>query len=124
MWRVLLVGLGGMVGSIARYLVTGRVQVLIDSPFPVGTMVVNVAGSFALGLILALSLERGMLGVDLRLLLAVGFCGGFTTMSTFSFEALSLLQQGLTGLALGYVAATLGVCLLATWCGIAAGRAL
>ncbi len=124
MWRVLLVGLGGMVGSVARYLISGRVQVLIDSAFPLGTMVVNVAGSFALGLILALSLERGMLGVDLRLLLAVGFCGGFTTMSTFSFEALSLLQQGLTGLALGYVAATLGVCLLATWCGIAAGRAL
>lgn len=123
MWRGLLVGAGGLIGSIARYWLAGRVQSLAES-FPAGTLAVNVTGSFILGVVVALSLERGIVGPDLRLFLAVGFCGGFTTMSTFSYETLALLQQGLVGPALGNAAGTVVVCIGAVWVGLLIGRLL
>lgn len=122
MARALLVGLGGFLGSVGRYWVAGRVQSWASSDVPLGTFAVNVAGSLLLGLLLSLSLDRGLLGPELRLLLAVGLCGGFTTMSTFSFETLALLQQGSFVLAVWNAAGTLLVCLAAVWLGATVGR--
>jgi CrcB protein len=122
MERALLVGLGGFVGSVGRYWVAGQVQSWASSDVPLGTLAVNAAGSLLLGFVLTLSVDRGLLGPELRLLLAVGVCGGFTTMSTFSFETLALFQQGSFVLAAWNAAGTLLVCLAAVWLGATAGR--
>lgn len=124
MYRTLLVALGGLVGSVARYWVAGWVQDLNGTQFPVGTLAVNVLGSFVLGLVVTLSLERGLIAADLRFLLGVGFCGGFTTMSTFSYETMALLRDGSTTASLGNIAVTLLACLTSVWLGSLAGRVL
>ncbi|MGH7855901.1 MAG: fluoride efflux transporter CrcB [Candidatus Binatia bacterium] len=120
--RALLVGAGGFLGSVGRYGLGRVVQRLGGADFPYGTLAVNVLGSFVIGLVVTLSLERGLVNATLRLFLTVGICGGFTTMSTFSYETLSLLGQGSTGAALGNVSATIILCLAGTWLGAAAGR--
>ncbi len=122
MTRTLLVALGGLLGSVARYWLGGVVQRLSGSDFPVGTLAVNVLGSFVIGLVMALSLERNTPGPSVRLFLTVGFCGGFTTMSTFSYETLVLFRDQQTAFALGNVAATVGASLTAAWLGYALGR--
>lgn len=109
---------------MARYWLTGWVQSLDGAQFPVGTLAVNVLGSFAIGAVMTLSLERGMIGPELRILLTTGFCGGFTTMSTFSYETMSLLRDGSAAGALGNIALTLATCLLSTWLGNVTGRML
>jgi CrcB protein len=118
-----LVGLGGMAGSIARFWVSVFLQRLAGSGFPVGTVGVNVLGSFALGVVLALTLHRGEAAHPMRALLGVGFCGGFTTMSTFSYETVALWREGQTAFAAGNVFLTLAACVLAVWLGLVAGRA-
>lgn len=117
-----LVALGGLVGSVSRYWLSGIVQSFADHGFPSGTLAVNILGSFVVGLVMTLSLDRGLIGDDLRILLATGFCGGFTTMSTFSYETLSLLRDGDQLLALANAATTLGACLAAVWVGIILAR--
>ncbi len=124
MWRTVLVALGGLIGSVGRYWMAGAVQRLNGTEFPVGTFAVNVLGSFVVGLVLALSLDRGLLDADLRTFLAVGFCGGFTTMSTFSYETVSLLRDGSTGLALANVGGTVALCSAAVWLGDLVARVL
>ena len=124
MYRTLLVGVGGLFGSVARYWVAGVVQRLDGSTFPVGTLSVNVLGSFILGLLMALSLDRGLINANTRLLLATGFCGGFTTMSTFSYETVALLRDGSAAAAAGNVGITLVACLAAVALGDLAARLL
>lgn len=122
MYRTLFVAAGGLVGSVARYWLTGWVQNATTTTFPLGILVVNVLGSFVVGLVMALSLERGMISAEMRILFATGLCGGFTTMSTFSYETIALLQSGSTAAALANVGFTLGLCLTAVWAGMVAGR--
>ena len=122
--RYALVAIGGLVGCVGRYWLAGLVQGLTDHGFPSGTLAVNVLGSFIVGLVMALSLDRGLLSDDLRILLATGFCGGFTTMSTFSYETMALLRDGEHLLALGNVSATFAACLGAVWLGSIGARLL
>ena len=122
--RTLLVALGGVVGCIARYWLGGAVQQLGDHNFPTGTLAVNILGSLVIGLVMTLSIERGIVGEDLRILLTTGFCGGFTTMSTFSYETLALLRNGERLLALGNVGGTLVACIGAAWTGSVLARVL
>ena len=86
----LFVGLGGMLGSILRY---GCYQVFRGSAFPWGTFVVNIAGSFVIGILSALIIQRVIISEHWRLFWVMGICGGFTTFSAFSSESLQLLQQ-------------------------------
>ena len=99
-------------------------QQLNGTQFPVGTLGVNLLGSFVVGVVMALSLERGLIDADVRTLLAVGVCGGFTTMSTFSYETLALLRDGETALALGNVGVTVIGCIAAVWLGAVTARIL
>jgi CrcB protein len=122
--RTLLVAVGGLLGSVARYWLAGLVQRANGSTFPVGTLSVNVLGSFLVGFVMALSVERGAVGANARILLATGLCGGFTTMSTFSYETLALVRDGELAFALGNLAATLAACLFAVWLGQTVGRLL
>ena len=120
--RPIAVALGGLLGSLARFWLAGVVQRVHGSDFPFGTLAVNVLGSFVIGLVMALALERGVVGPTARLFLTVGFCGGFTTMSTFSYETFALLRDGQAAFAFGNMAASLGGSLLAVWLGYTLGR--
>jgi fluoride exporter len=122
--RTALVALGGLIGSVARYWLSGAVQRLSGTEFPSGTLTVNVVGSFVIALVMALSLERGLLSADTRLFLTTGFCGGFTTMSTFSYETVALLRDGDAVLALGNVLANVVVTIGAVWLGYVVARVL
>ena len=122
--RSLLIALGGLTGSVARYWLAGLVQRAAGAEFPAGTLAVNVLGSFVIGVVMALALERGMMGENTRLLLTTGFCGGFTTMSAFSYETLALMQAGQAAVALANVAASVVACVGATWVGMLVGRAV
>ena len=119
MAQFLWVGVGGFFGAVARYLVSGWAQRFMVGSFPLGTLVVNVAGCFALGVLMAW-LDRGLLSPAMRQLLAVGFLGALTTFSTFGYETFDLLRGGEAGLALASVAANLLVGLLAVWLGLVA----
>ncbi|MBM3223285.1 MAG: fluoride efflux transporter CrcB [Candidatus Tectomicrobia bacterium] len=90
----LVVGLGGFLGANVRYLVAHWVGVRYGTSFPYGTLVINVSGSFLIGLFLALITERLQVEPHWRLFFSVGFLGAYTTFSTFSFESLVLLQHG------------------------------
>jgi CrcB protein len=117
MMRAAYVAIGGGIGSLARYWLAGIVQQLGGTEFPLGTLAVNVSGSLVLGVVMTLSLERGIIDADLRTLLAIGLCGGFTTMSTFSYETLALLRDGSMAMAGINIAASLSACLIAVWLG-------
>jgi CrcB protein len=123
-WRTVLVAVGGLIGAVARYWLAGVVQRLSGASFPAGTLAVNLLGSFVLGTVMVLSLERGLIDADVRTLLAVGVCGGFTTMSTFSYETLALLRDGETALAMGNVGVTVVGCVGAVWLGDLMARIL
>ena len=92
----LLVGVGSFVGGNARYIVGRVVGGMIDARFPLGTFLINVSGSFVLGVIGGLVAQRAVPHADaIRLALGVGFCGGFTTFSTFEFETHALFEDGI-----------------------------
>lgn len=92
MQNMVLVGIGGFIGAVARYLLSGWIQNGILT-FPLGTMGVNVVGSFFLGLIMYLSEYRGIFSEETRIFLTIGVLGAFTTMSTFSYESFRLLEE-------------------------------
>ncbi|HLR26652.1 MAG TPA: fluoride efflux transporter CrcB [Fodinibius sp.] len=118
---VLIVGIGGFLGSIGRYLISYLIKQQWPFPFPFGTITVNLLGSLLIGIIMALSLTENI-GQQMRLLLATGFCGGFTTFSTFSFEFFSLLQKEHSGYAFLYAGASLMLGLLFVWLGFSLGK--
>lgn len=112
MKSLLLVGVGGFIGSIARYLVSKLNVSLSLFSIPVGTLLVNICGSFLIGMFAALA-TRGIISAETRLLLVVGLCGGFTTFSTFSNENLTLIQTGHAGVAIVYACISVALGLLA-----------
>ena len=94
MKQLLLVGLGGFIGSIARYAVSKLNIYMHFLAIPLGTLTVNIVGSFIIGVIVGISQKSEILSADVRLFLMVGICGGFTTFSSFSVENLMLIQNG------------------------------
>jgi len=118
------IAVGSAIGGVSRYLVGGAVQRMAAGTFPVGTLLVNLTGSFLLGLILRYGVETPTLTPSLRAFLPVGFCGGYTTFSTFSYEAVALLEDGEWTRASLYIALSLGLSLFATFLGFAAAREL
>jgi CrcB protein len=115
---LILVGIGGLAGSVLRYIVTLLFARQAGSAFPYGTLVVNLAGCFLIGVIFALSEKGDVLSPEWRLLLTTGFCGGFTTFSAFSYESIRLTQDGELLLLLLYVSISVIAGLLATWFGM------
>lgn len=116
--QVLLVGAGGFVGSALRYTVSGLVHRLIPfSGFPYGTLVVNLAGCLAIGLLAGLSESRQVIGPELRIFLFLGLLGGFTTFSTFAYEGVELIHHGEFTKVLTSVMVHVLVGFLAVWFG-------
>lgn len=97
---ILLIALGGALGSVARYAVSLGVLRLTNPYFPYGTFAVNIIGSTIFGIIVGLAQHRVPLSAELRAFLLVGILGGFTTFSTFAFDSMTLLREGQVGLAL------------------------
>jgi CrcB protein len=115
---ILLIGSGGFLGSIARYGLQQLTHKVIATTFPFGTLLVNIIGCFAIGLIYGSASKSNWLTEDWKLFLAVGICGGFTTFSSFSHENIKLLQEGHALQALLYIAASLFIGLAMTFLGI------
>lgn len=114
----LIVGAGGFVGAAARYLVAGWAQGLMKSAlFPLGTLTVNVAGCFVIGLLGGLSENLETFRPETRLFVFIGILGGFTTFSTFGYETMSLARDGQHALALGNVTLHVLAGLAAVWVG-------
>jgi fluoride exporter len=118
LYNFLLVGIGGFFGSIARYATSRSIDIKLNSIFPYGTMAVNIIGSFILGMVIAWASKRSVGVENLRLLLATGFCGGFTTFSAFALENLNMVQQRMIGSALLYALISLILGAVAVYTGI------
>lgn len=122
--RVLLVLAGGGIGSVARYLVSLWMAERFGAGFPWGTLTVNAAGGFLIGMIATLADEVGGIGPGARVFLVAGVLGGFTTFSSFSLETLRLIEQHETERALLNVAGNLALALVGAALGITAARGL
>jgi len=91
---LLLIGLGGFLGSISRFLIALGLNRIFQSVLPIGTLAVNILGCLLIGIIYSLAEQKNMLSPELRIFLGVGFCGGFTTYSSFAFDKFSLIKTG------------------------------
>lgn len=118
----LSIALGGALGAVLRYWLSGVMQALTGSALPVGTLTVNALGSFILGAVMLWSTERFLIPVETRLLLTTGLCGSLTTFSTFSYETLMLIGDQQWGAAAGNVALNAAICLGAVALGVVAAR--
>jgi fluoride exporter len=119
-----LVALGGALGSVSRFLLGPALQRAFDATFPVGTLFINITGSLILGFVMRLAVEGVNVTPEARAFIAIGFCGGFTTFSTFSFEAMRLLEDGEGWRAAVYVMASVLLSLAAAFLGLVAAREL
>ena len=117
MIRYLFVVIGGGTGALARYVAASAIMTRFGGKFPLGTLVINVTGSFLIGFLMTVLTERFKLDPNWRLLLVVGFLGGYTTFSSFEWETYSSVREGglwtgmlnvVSSVMLGYVAVTLG----------------
>lgn len=115
----LIVGLGGALGSISRYLIQYYFQNKLSTTFPLSTILVNIIGSFIIGIVFALADKGNVLRPEIRLLIAVGFCGGFTTFSTFSLDVIYLLKSFSAFYIAVYIASSVVLSVLAAYAGIA-----
>ncbi len=122
MTEVLLVGAGGFLGAIARYTLGGWIVERTSPGFPYATLLINVTGCFAIGLFMTLAVDTFAWPPAVRLFVAVGFLGGYTTFSTFGFETMRLIDGGGYGLALLNCLASVTAGLIAVWLGMALGR--
>ncbi len=124
MWDYLMVAVGGAIGSLARYWLGGLVAARLGVRFPYGTLLINVTGSFLIGYFLTVATERLSLHPAYRLLIAVGFLGGYTTFSAFEYETLRLLEAGGLARALANVVLSVTVGLAACWGGALLARSV
>ncbi|MGI9627235.1 MAG: fluoride efflux transporter CrcB [Longimicrobiales bacterium] len=120
---LIMIAVFGAAGAVCRYGVSGWIQTRA-SDFPYGTLTVNVAGCFLLGALMHVGLSTTLVPPIWRTALAIGFLGGMTTFSTFSYETICLLEEGNWGSAAGNVALSVGLGLTAVWAGLAAARAI
>lgn len=117
--NIALVFLGGGIGSVGRFMASAMLAERFGTAFPFATLMVNCSGSFCIGVVVALAGDRvGALSDEWRFFLAVGFCGGFTTFSTFSLETLALMQSGRIISALAYSLASVLFCVIGTGAGL------
>jgi fluoride exporter len=118
------VAFGGAVGSVLRLLLGTVVQQRSGLIFPVGTLLINVSGSFLLGFIMRYAMATPAITPEIRAMLTVGFCGGYTTFSTFSYEVATLLEDGDHGRAVVYILASVVVSLAGTFLGFGMAQAV
>jgi len=118
------VAIGGAIGSVARFLLAGVMQRFSSTGFPVWTLVINVTGSILLGFLMRYLVDGVPVAVEVRALLTTGFCGGYTTFSTFSYETVALIEQGDWRRSTVYVVASVTLSVLGAFAGISLARGL
>ena len=118
----LWVTLGGIFGACARYFLSRFAAKIIGTGFPWGTLFINISGSFLLGLFLVYTTERAFVDPRWRLLIAIGFCGAYTTFSSYAYESIVYFQQGNWALFVGNVLSNNFLCLAAVLAGAAIAR--
>ncbi len=111
MVRVLLVGIGGFIGTSSRYLITIIMSRFIRSTFPYGTLLCNIIGALLIGILMAISSTYDWMSTEVRLFLTVGILGGLTTFSTFSYETINLLETGKYIMATANIIVSIILCL-------------
>jgi CrcB protein len=121
---ILSIALFGGLGCLTRYAVSGWVYRAAGGAFPAGTLAVNVIGAFCIGLLMEFSIRSALIPPSIRMGITIGFLGGLTTFSTFSYETFRLLEDGELAIALANVLVNVVTCLVFTWLGIAAARSL
>ncbi len=114
---------GSAIGGVTRYFLGGVVQRWMGSALPVGTLLINITGSFLLGAIIRFAVDSALISPEARAFLTIGLCGGYTTFSTFSYETAVMIEDGEWGRATLYVVASVVVSLVATFVGFMAARA-
>lgn len=124
MVNILLVAVGGALGSVGRYLTGILMTRLLGMAFPWGTLTVNIVGSFAIGFLTELVARKLNASMEMRLFIIVGVLGGFTTFSSFSLDTMALVERGATAAAIVYVLSSVCVSLMATFAGLGVGRAV
>ena len=124
MTQTLAIAAGGALGALMRFWVSTATYAWLGRGFPWGTLMVNVLGSFVMGLLYILFLERLTTGPELRAFLLIGFLGAFTTFSTFSIETFNLIEEAEIGKALVNAGGSVVICIAAAWFGVMAGRQL
>lgn len=124
MSQVIAIAVGGALGSVLRYGLSNWVHTFVGRGFPYGTLAVNVLGCLAMGILFVLLVERMGESALWRAGLLIGVLGGFTTFSTFSIETFNLIEQGAMAKAAGNMAASLVLCVGATWLGVILARQL
>jgi fluoride exporter len=122
--KYVMVGVGGCLGSILRFWLGSYIGSRMGTRFPYGTFVINVTGSFLIGLVFALLTARTHWSPNWRYLIPIGFIGGYTTFSSFEYETLRTIQDGQIGLGFLYVALSVIIGFVAVWGGVVAGRAI
>jgi len=120
--QVIAIAAGGAFGALMRYWVSTATYAWLGRGFPWGTLMVNVLGSFAMGVLYVLLLDRLTSGPELRAFLLIGFLGAFTTFSTFSIETFNLIEDAQLGRALLNAGGSVIVCIAAAWLGVVLGR--
>lgn len=115
---LLLIGIGGALGSILRYLTSVVVSKYFQSAFPWATFTANILGCLIIGIILGLFEKQQITNPDLKFFLITGFCGGYTTFSAFAAENVNLFQSGNSLMAFAYISASVLVSLFAVWVGL------
>ncbi|RZK02587.1 MAG: fluoride efflux transporter CrcB [Flavobacterium sp.] len=115
---LLIIGLGGAIGSMLRYLTSLFVARFWENHFPLATFITNVIGCFLIGLFIGFLEKQQLANSDLKWFLITGFCGGYTTFSTFGYENFNLLQNQNMGIAFAYIASSVIIGLMAVWFGL------
>ena len=124
MLTVILIAIFGALGCVARYYVSGWTYEKLGWGYPWGTLAVNMAGAFLIGLIMELGLKGAAIPANVRIGLTIGFLGGLTTFSTFSYETFRLMESGRILIAFSNVIVSVTACLLFTWLGIVVAKAV
>lgn len=122
MLQVIAIALGGAFGALSRYFVVGLVTDWLGKDFPFGTLLVNVLGSFLIGILYVVVVLKMHVSPELKSILVVGFLGAFTTFSTFSLEAFNFISQGLLLSAVTYILSSVILCILAVWAGVSLAK--
>jgi fluoride exporter len=118
------VAIGAALGGLSRYYLASFIQQRAGPDFPVGTLIVNITGSFLLGVIVRFALQSDIISAEARTLLTTGFCGGYTTFSTFSYETALMIEDREYGYAALYIAASVAISLLGVFLGFAVANRL